>query len=892
MERRFIEVIFPLKELSKLCQREKSASSKTLTLLHTWWARKPQTLSRAIIAGSILSVPSNESERKRIEELLKKACTLDVGEGRKSSSFPLSQLILEINHEIKNKERPVIFDPFAGGGAIPFEARRLCLDVFSNDLNPVSYLVRKVGLELIPELGIENNADFSSPRVSQRQLLSDFDKWSKWLYEKVKGEVGRYFEEDTLNYLWVKTCHCRSCGREIPLLNMKISKKKGKVVNPQISVDKEKGTFKIKLSSAAPSILKTRKGVLCPFCDALTTTLNDVKKEGKTKGLSYFPVCKYVKTGKRMREFNPLTEEDIAREKKAKERLEELKSQDCWNFFIPSEWAPGLEVSSVTLYGLDTFDKFYSPRQLLTIIHLMKYVSLSFDEMLNKGVNEKRARLIVLLLSFVINKFATKNCLLTTWDSISLSSRSLFAGPQLRMTKDYVESSPISLTGSGSFWSSQKSVRKAVETCMIPVDGMYHDSMGCVTDLEYSDCMVDVIVTDPPHRDYIVYSSLSDFFYVLLKRMLNVPFADIFKTPLTPKFQELVIAKKTPKSLDKVENAFLKGWKECYRVLKKNGLLVIMSLYRGLGDENWILSSLYHSNFYAVATWPILSERVTRYNQGKANVNFTLLIVCRKRERGIQKIGDYREVRKRLKKLVYKRSMTFFEQDLSKADYFICILGPAMEFFSKYRHVEKSSGEQISLSHFFRLAQHYVGDFMLEQLFNFRMPVAVDKITRFYILWRCLYGISAIPTVDYRSLCKVTFTNSDELMKLRISKKDVERKSLVSVNQYFERNFQEYSFSLTKRKYEGNDQTVITRLHLALYLLSTNNLISFREFIELEGIKDGDHVIVQIARILETIFSSLVDIINVEISEHSLLQKFLLIFNTDVSIDYKKQQRI
>jgi adenine-specific DNA methylase len=42
---------------------------------------------------------------------------------------------------------PKVLDPFAGGGAIPFEAMRLGCAVTANDYNPVAWIILKCTLE-------------------------------------------------------------------------------------------------------------------------------------------------------------------------------------------------------------------------------------------------------------------------------------------------------------------------------------------------------------------------------------------------------------------------------------------------------------------------------------------------------------------------------------------------------------------------------------------------------------------------------------------------------------------------------------------------------------------------------------------------------------------------
>src|SRR5699024_10081231 len=62
--------------------------------------------------------------------------------------------------EVKEKEKaleqaiegflthmPKVFDPFAGGGAIPLEAARLGCRSYGNDLNPVAHIIQKASLE-------------------------------------------------------------------------------------------------------------------------------------------------------------------------------------------------------------------------------------------------------------------------------------------------------------------------------------------------------------------------------------------------------------------------------------------------------------------------------------------------------------------------------------------------------------------------------------------------------------------------------------------------------------------------------------------------------------------------------------------------------------------------
>ena len=50
----------------------------------------------------------------------------------------------------------VVLDPTAGGGSIPFEATRVGVDVYANDLNPVATTILRQTVKVPLELGLES----------------------------------------------------------------------------------------------------------------------------------------------------------------------------------------------------------------------------------------------------------------------------------------------------------------------------------------------------------------------------------------------------------------------------------------------------------------------------------------------------------------------------------------------------------------------------------------------------------------------------------------------------------------------------------------------------------------------------------------------------------------
>jgi hypothetical protein len=107
--------------------------------------------------------------------------------------------------------RPLVVDPFAGGGSIPLEALRVGADAFASDLNPVPVLLNKVILEYIPKHG--------------QRLADEVLKWGEWVKQEAEKELAELYPKDhngatPIAYLWARTITCEGpgCGAEVPLI--------------------------------------------------------------------------------------------------------------------------------------------------------------------------------------------------------------------------------------------------------------------------------------------------------------------------------------------------------------------------------------------------------------------------------------------------------------------------------------------------------------------------------------------------------------------------------------------------------------------------------------------------------------------------------------------------
>ena len=62
---RFIELSFPVKEVSKESAREKNIRHGHISALHIWWARRPLAYSRATAYASLIVCPSLKTPQSK-----------------------------------------------------------------------------------------------------------------------------------------------------------------------------------------------------------------------------------------------------------------------------------------------------------------------------------------------------------------------------------------------------------------------------------------------------------------------------------------------------------------------------------------------------------------------------------------------------------------------------------------------------------------------------------------------------------------------------------------------------------------------------------------------------------------------------------------------------------
>lgn len=285
---RLIEVLMPLEQASILSPREKNVrSGGYISTFHVWPARRPLAACRAALLATLLPDPGDPVKRAellkaiggkvRIERVESKDAdgNLVVEEKPKVEGGVLAwnsedgEFIETLRKKIREAHggrAPQVFDPFAGGGAIPLEAMWLGCHSSASDLNPVAWLLLKGTLEYpknyagkkwpLPEF-VKEWSDFMDnlhtggkqrrapkshftdsvqhalPHLLEADLSWQVRAWGRWVLDKAKADLSHYYpvvnDESTVAYLWARTVRDIQTEGRIPILKtFMLCRKKGK----------------------------------------------------------------------------------------------------------------------------------------------------------------------------------------------------------------------------------------------------------------------------------------------------------------------------------------------------------------------------------------------------------------------------------------------------------------------------------------------------------------------------------------------------------------------------------------------------------------------------------------------------------------------------------------
>lgn len=304
---------------------------------------------------------------------------------------------------------------------------------------------------------------------------------------------------------------------------------------------------------------------------------------------------------------------------------------------------------------------------------------------------------------------------------------------------------------------------------------------GTATKLPYPDNYFDAVLTDPPYYDNVPYSYLSDFFYVWLKRIFSpLPrekgeglYSDLFATPLTPKSEEIVAYTGEEGGVKvgkrRFEEMLTQSFREIRRVLKPEGIAVIVFAHKTTGAWETVINALLRAGLYLTGSWPIHTEMEGRLRaQESAALASSIYMVCRKRLE--DSVGDFGKVQDEIQRKLEEKLPRFWAQGIQGADFFMSAIGPAVEVFGRYSKVEKLSGEEVAVPELLTLARQITAEFAVRQILQNGHLAQVDQETQFYLLWRWSYGRNKLEFDEARKLAQARGVEPELLGKRGLAK--------------------------------------------------------------------------------------------------------------------------
>jgi putative DNA methylase len=545
-----------------------------------WSTRKPLIGARCVIAGALLDSSVDPREFYTITRLFSKKVA-----HRENPRVPPSM------RERLSKMR--FLDPFAGFGSIPLEAVRLGIgEVVAVELLPTAYVFLKSVLE-IPKWAVDKGLD--------DELIKDVGGWGGWVLEKLREDldVKELYDPDVAVYIGTWEVKCPYCGKYTPLVgNWWLARVKGAekyerlawmqpaIINERVetqvidlnkelrlkeiqarvsenTVETSKGTYRIPEANINAKVSLARclhcnrvmpgkgdqwlvKEALREWNDKLEKYLNGEVSLEELKSSTARPrLLAKARIINKDLEFEPATTKD---EEKLWKALEKLKT--IWGDpDIPTEPIPTYENRRITpILGAEKWYQFFNPRQLLTLVKLVKLVrevgKRVEEEKLREGWSKeeahKYAETITTYLAIALVRLVNFNSIVNTWYSGSLLTNKTQSSLSFRgiamtwnwcdINTTYEEGNQYSITGNiGSIIRGLSYLFKAVASSSSSVRVLLDDATSLS---KLGDEKFDIVVTDPPYMDDVPYAELSDFYYVWLKRALS----DVENGVLKPRF--------------------------------------------------------------------------------------------------------------------------------------------------------------------------------------------------------------------------------------------------------------------------------------------------------------------------------------------------------------------
>ena len=829
--KRLIEEWLPIKEIGVESRRENSTGQHPPpNRLHVWWARRPLTASRAAILASLL--PAWEGNKEQLLEHFENEddyrrwflCLLGIPSGQPGiDPVATAEAILRARDTGKNlgpnpygyprafsnpldpndleklryllAQTPIVMDPMAGGGSIPFESIRMGFHTIANELNPVASTVMESTVRYPLEHG--------------HGLIDDIHKWSsKWgdlIEQRLEGLYPLQANENVLGYIWARTVPCPTTGKPIPLSpNWWLRRKADDSVAVSMlpcEDDWNECRFEIVRgkqadleSLCAPSQGTIRRGNAVSPWSGDPVPGGYIKQVAQSGGMDaqLFALC--VSRG-RGREYRLPTEVDIAAVGRAEAALAERWDDWLGAGLIPTEPFPtDTNDQRPNIYGMDQWYKLFAPRQLLAMLTYLEALRELAPDM-KCELGKERADAVRSYLALVIDKLADYNCSLSTWESTRESVKHIFQRHDFSIKWSFAEMN-MALKDRGAFpWASDQIVGSYTELCKlvgsslpslevsnqdIP-DRAVHVTRGNAARLTHlPDASVDAVVVDPPYGNNVMYAELSDFFYVWLKRSVGDLHSGWFDSELVDKDAEAVAnparfeGAKAGEAKEMATRDYLlkmrRVFREMRRLVKPTGSMTVMFTHRETEMWNALGLALLETGWEIGSSWPVNTESEHSLHIARRNAaRSTVMLFCRPRDLAQEVSFWTRDLQDEVRQTATQTAREFQQAGIDGVDLYLSTFGPVLGVLSRHwpiisEEVDRETGEPLRLEpdEALSIARREVFSLQREGLLNGR-AANWDAATDWYLLAWKSFGAREFSYDEARKMAMAHGTDADEL---------------------------------------------------------------------------------------------------------------------------------
>jgi len=752
---------------------------------------------------------------------------------------------------------PIIADPTAGGGSVPWAASRLGLPVVANDLNGVAASVLKAGVEI--------------PAVRGLTLLPEIRKWGAELVRRVEERLKNYFPsgegEVVATYFFANAVPCPRTGRLVPLLTNKwLRKAAGKeaavrMVTSIEGIELREPRFEVTLGrevdkADASTGTMARGKAVSPY-DNLVIEGDYIKEAAQNGDLSQLLYAVAVRKPSGERTFRAPNEVDLRALQAANRTFDAVKDEWFGGGILPTEEFPGGNDLRPKHYGLDRWVDFFTPRQAL--------VHGTFGEEFARLVPEVREALgeaadhVLFELALMQGKALNYNSRLGSWHVSKQVMRSVFERHDFAFKWTFAEfegatalyswcldqltdayggiARLLDETGSAELGTNDRLERQVTVT------------QGSAASLTLDDGSVTHICMDPPYYDNVMYAELADFFYVWEKRTLGRLVPDYFRDDLTDKDNEAVanparfaaMARRKNELADlDYESKMTAIFAESRRVLVDDGVLSVMFTHKRAEAWDTLGMGLLQAGFTIETSWPVNTEAETSLHQANMNsAASTIMLVCRKREDRQTEHRTYLDDIEQDIRLAARDAATRFQHDgIDGVDLLLSTYGPTLSVISQNWPVYSSTPDADGRDQLLRpedalaLAREEIVDLRRSRLVG--KAAKVDGLTDFVLLAWDTFGAREFPFDTARLLAlAVGSLDVDDLERAKIVSKSSGKVTLLTPKERLRRGADSGLPGVTPEA--SSFEYIIDAVDTALYIAEVDGQQAAKRFLDRHG---------------------------------------------------------